>query len=230
MAGPWPSRSPNSARSVRQRVAVSDFSKLVASRRMVRAFRRDPVDRALLARLVDTASRSPAAGNTQGWSLVVLEGAATESFWSATMTTETRATFRWQHLLAAPVIALSLADPQAYVERYAEHDKAPTGLGASTSAWPTPYWTVDASFATMTLLLAAQDAGLGALFFGVFRGEHELRKALSIPERLQLIGAIALGYERLPTEAEHDDPAFGKGVSARRARADAEQIMHFGGW
>jgi nitroreductase len=197
---------------------------------MVRAFRRDPVDRALLARLVDTASRSPAAGNTQGWSLVVLEGGATESFWSATMTAETRATFRWQHLLAAPVIALSLADPQAYVERYAEHDKAHTGLGASTSAWPTPYWTVDASFATMTLLLAAHDAGLGALFFGVFRGEHELRKALSVPERLQLIGAIALGYERIPTAAEQDDPAFGKGVSAKRARADAEQILHFGGW
>lgn len=197
---------------------------------MVRAFRRDPVERALLVRLVDSASRSPAAGNTQGWSLVVLEGAATESFWSATMTPETRATFRWQHLLAAPVIALSFADPQAYVERYAENDKARTGLGESTSAWPTPYWTVDASFATMTLLLAAHDAGLGALFFGVFRGEHELRRALSIPERLQLIGAIALGYERLPTTPEQDDPAFGKGLSANRARADADQILHFGGW
>lgn len=197
---------------------------------MVRAFRTDPVDHALISSIVDTASRSPAAGKTQGWSLVVLEGAATETFWSATMTAETRATFRWQHLLAAPIIALSFADPQAYLERYAEDDKSPTGLGATTAAWPTPYWTVDAAFATMTMLLAAHDAGLGALFFGVFRGEREVREALAIPDRLQLIGAIALGYERLPTPAERESRAFTKGASAQRARADVEQIVHYGGW
>lgn len=115
------------ARQTRQealsRVAVSDLHRLVASRRMVRAFEPKPIDRALLTQLVDTASRSPSAGKTQGWSLVVLEGANTETFWSATMTAETRSTFRWQHLFAAPVIALSFADPQAYLDRYAESDK-----------------------------------------------------------------------------------------------------------
>ncbi len=197
---------------------------------MVRAFRREPVERDLIAQLVDTASRSPSAGKTQGWSLVVLEGADTESFWSVTMTPETRVTFRWQHLFAAPIIALSFADPQAYLERYAENDKTKAGLGASMEAWPTPYWTVDASFATMTLLLAAHDAGLGALFFGVFRGEQELRAALSIPDRLQLIGAIAIGYERTPTDDEANDAAFATGASARRPRADTEQIIHYAGW
>ena len=217
------------ARQTRQealsRVAVSDLHRLVASRRMVRAFESTPIDRALLTQLVDTASRS--AGKTQGWSLVVLEGASTETFWSATMTAETRSTFRWQHLFAAPVIALSFADPQAYLDRYAESDKEKTGLGASTSAWPTPYWTVDASFATMTLLLAAHDAGLGALFFGVFRGESELRAALSIPDSLQLIGALALGYERSSTDNE---PAFTAGASARRPRASVDQIVHYNAW
>ena len=99
------------------------------------------------------------------------------AFWSATMSVETRSEFRWKHLFAAPMIVLSFADPQAYLDRYAEPDKsraasvAPPnesraasrpGLGESLDAWPTPYWTVDASFATMTLLLAAHDAGLGA--------------------------------------------------------------------
>ena len=197
---------------------------------MVRAFRSDPVDRQVLAQLVDTAARAPSAGKTQGWSLVVLEGAGTESFWSATMTAETRATFRWQHLFAAPVIALSFADPQAYLDRYAENDKSRSGLGASLDAWPTPYWTVDASFATITMLLAAHDAGLGALFFGVFRGEAELRAALSIPERLQLIGAIALGYERSAEPNDASDRAFEPGLSAGRSRATSEQIIHFAQW
>lgn len=224
---------------------MSDFHELVASRKMVRAFRSDSIDRELFARLVDTASRSPSAGKTQGWSLLALEGPATETFWSATMSVETRSGFRWKHLFAAPMIVLSFADPQAYLDRYAEPDKSRSasvappnasraesrpGLGESLDAWPTPYWTVDASFATMTLLLAAHDAGLGALFFGVFRGEDELRRTLGVPARLQLIGAIALGYERTPTEPETDDPAFARGLSAGRRRATAEEIIHYGAW
>jgi len=216
---------------------MGEFRELVASRRMVRAFRSDPIDHALLDAIVDTASRSPSAGKTQGWNLVVLEGAATESFWTATMSNETRAGFRWQHLFAAPMIVLSFADPQAYLDRYSESDKSRgraedsrADLGSSLDAWPAPYWTIDASFATMTLLLAAHDAGLGALFFGVFRGEDELRRALGVPQRLQLLGAIALGYERTPTNAEVDDPAFGRGLSAARPRAATSDIIRYGTW
>ena len=197
---------------------------------MVRAFRPEPIDRELIARLVNTATRSPSAGKTQGWNLVVLEGARTETFWSATMTSEARATFRWRYLFSAPVIALSFADPQAYLDRYSESDKSRSNLGESLDAWPTPYWTVDASFATMTLLLSAHDAGLGALFFGVFRGEAELRAALGVPSRLQLIGALAMGYERVPTSTERDDAAFGTGLSATRDRATADEVVHFNGW
>ena len=209
---------------------MSDFERLARSRRMVRAFRHDPIDRDLLARLVTTASHSPSAGKTQGWSLVVLDGAATETFWAATMSAETRATFRWRHLFDAPMLIVSLADPQAYLERYSENDKSRTTLGDSVDAWPVPYWTVDASFATMSLLLGAHDAGLGALFFGVFHGEQELRRALSIPDHLQMIGAIALGYERDPAPNELDDDAFGSGASANRPRATPETIIHYGAW
>jgi nitroreductase len=206
------------------------FTELVATRRMVRAFRPEPVDRGLLAGLVDTASRAPSAGKTQGWSLVVLEGTATTEFWSATMPGDVRATFRWRHLFDAPVVALSFADPHAYLERYSESDKSRTRLGESLEAWPVDYWTVDASFATMTLLLAAHDAGLGALFFGVFGGEDELRSRLRVPPHLVLIGAVALGYERTPQPHEAGDAAFGRGRSASRPRAGAESILHFGGW
>ena len=39
-------------------------------------------------------------------------------------------------------------------------------------------------------------SGLGALFFGVFRGERELRQRLAIPPGLELIGAMAIGHPR----------------------------------
>lgn len=188
---------------------------------MCRSFRPEPLPDGLLDDLVDLASRAPSAGKAQGWHLVVLEGDDTRRFWDVTLPAERRATFRWQGLLDAPVIALPLADPPAYVDRYAEPDKAATGLGAGVDAWPTPYWTVDTSMAVMTLLLAAEDAGLGALLFGVFRGEAELRAGLGIPDHLQLLGALALGFRAGETEP---------GRSAARPRRTSADIIRRGGW
>ncbi len=207
---------------------MTEFAEVVRNRRMTRAFEGRPIEPDALDGLVDLASRAPSAGKTQGWHLVVLEGAETELFWDATLPAVRRDSFRWQHLLTAPVIALPLADSKAYVDRYAEPDKAQTGLGAGAAAWPVPYWTIDASMAVMTLLLAAEDVGLGALFFGVFRGERELRHELGIPAGLELLGAIALGY---PAEAlVVGDSGSGSGRSAGRGRRQARQIIHRGRW
>ena len=196
---------------------------------MTRAFSTRPVDSALISQIVDLASRAPSAGKTQGWHALIISSTDTAKFWDDTLAVEKRESFRWKQLLDAPVIALVFADPAAYVERYSEHDKAHTGLGASTEAWPTPYWTVDASFAAMTMLLAAEDAGLGALFFGVFHGEQQLRTRLCVPDAMELIGAIAIGW---PDErgVENETPKTEKGLSASRARRSAEQIIHLNAW
>jgi nitroreductase len=191
---------------------------------MTRSFSTHPVDPTLIAQIVDLASRAPSAGKTQGWHALIINSSDTAKFWDDTLAVEKRESFRWKQLLDAPVIALVFADPVSYVERYSEHDKAHTGLGESVEAWSTPYWTVDASFAAMTMLLAAEDAGLGALFFGVFQGEQQLRSRLGVPDAMQLIGAIALGW---PLESEADKNL---GVSASRARRSAEEIIHLNGW
>ena len=206
-----------------------EFADVVRGRRMTRAFSTRPVDSALISQIVDLASRAPSAGKTQGWHALIISSTDTAKFWDDTLAVEKRESFRWKQLLDAPVIALVFADPAAYVERYSEHDKAHTGLGASTEAWPTPYWTVDASFAAMTILLAAEDAGLGALFFGVFHGEQQLRTRLCVPDAMELIGAIAIGWpdERV---VENETPKTEKGLSASRARRSAEQIIHLNAW
>ena len=200
-----------------------EFADVVRGRRMTRAFSTQPVDAKLISQIVDLASRAPSAGKTQGWHALIITSSDTAKFWDDTLAVEKRESFRWKQLLDAPVIALVFADPLAYVERYSEHDKAHTGLGASAEAWPTPYWTVDASFAAMTMLLAAEDAGLGALFFAVFSGENELRTRLCVPDAMQLIGAIALGW---PLESDE----LNAGASAGRARRSADQIIHLNGW
>lgn len=207
---------------------------------MTRAFTNEPIPAGALDRIVDLASRSPSAGKTQGWHLVVLEDAATARYWDITLTGESRSSFRWRRLLDAPVLMIALADPDAYVKRYGESDKARTGLGESADAWPTPYWTVDASMAVMTLLHAVEDEGLGALFFGVFQREAEVRAELGIPDGLQIIGAIAVGNrladenrdgngdEDLGDEVLGDESGVGR--SARRSRRSPGEIIHRGGW
>jgi nitroreductase len=201
---------------------VTEFREVVRNRRMTRAFVPDPVDPAVVDELVDLASRAPSAGKTQGWHVVVLEGAEQVArYWDITLPADRRATFRWRHLLDAPVLMLPLADPAAYVDRYAEPDKARTGLGAGAEAWPAPYWTIDTSMAVMTMLLAAEDRGLGALFFGVFQREADVRAEFGIPERLEIIGAVALGHPR-----PDDEP----GRSSSRSRRSPEQIIHRGRW
>ncbi|MBA3604458.1 MAG: nitroreductase family protein [Acidimicrobiia bacterium] len=202
---------------------------------MTRAFDTRPVPQDVVTELVELASRAPSAGKTQGWHLVVLEGAETSRFWDITLPPMRRGAFRWKRLLDAPVIALPLADPRAYTERYSEADKQATGLGASTEAWPAPYWTVDASMSVMTMLLAAEAAGLGALFFGIFKGERQLRRALGIPPMMQLLGAIALGYpappEAIPPASTGDDTSpGGPGRSSGHRRRQPEEIIHRGGW
>ena len=188
---------------------------------MVRAYEARPIEADVLDRVLAAAQRAPSAGNTRGWRLVVLEGAEqTGRYWDITLPPANRPDFAFPHLFDAPVLVLPLADPDAYTARYSEPDKAATGL-SDQDVWPVPYWTVDTSFAVMLLLLAAQDEGLGALFFGVFEDEPAVRRELGIPNGLQLLGAITLGYPM---------PGERPGGSADRPKPPPDTVIRRGGW
>jgi nitroreductase len=198
-----------------------ELTEALRRRRMVRAFGPDPVDPAVLDRVLDAGRRAPSAGHSQGWAFVVLEGEAqTARYWDTTLPPARREGFPWPGLLAAPVLVVPCAVPSAYVERYAEPDKHASGLGAGEAAWPVPYWFVDTGMAVMAMLLAAVDEGLGACFFGIFEHEPALKAALGIPPDVRPAGTIALG---------HGAPDRPSG-SSRRGRRPLEDVVHRGGW
>jgi nitroreductase len=199
-----------------------EFADVVRSRQMVRAFEPRPVPVDVLDRVLDLARRVPAAGNTQGLDLVVLEGPEqTARYWDATLPPERREGFPWPRLLDAPVLIVPVGDPAAYVERYGEPDKARTGLAEGADAWSVPYWYVDTAFAAMVTLLAAVDEGLGALFFGQFEHEAAVKAALGIPADRRPVGTIALGYA-----AEDQRPSR----SSQRPRRPLADIVHRARW
>jgi nitroreductase len=199
-----------------------ELAAAIDRRRMVRSFSGQPVDDQVLDRLLAGALRAPSAGNTGGWSMVVLRGQEeTSRFWDATTTESWRSqSRRWPGLSRAPVIIVLLADPAAYVRRYAEADKASSGLG-DVEAWPVPYWFLDAGACVMTLLLSAVEAGLGACFLGNFRGEDALLERLGAPASLRYVGAVLIGH------AAEADPAS---ASLARGPRRVEDVVHWGRW
>jgi len=198
-----------------------EFADVVRSRRMVRSFKSMPVPPDVLQRVLLLASKVPAAGNTQGLDLVVLEGEQTQRYWDASLSPERRNSFPWPGLLNAPVWIIPVGNSGAYVERYGESDKKKTGLGNDEGAWTVPYWYVDTAFSAMIALLASVDAGLGALFFGQFEHEPAIKKALGIPEDRRPVGTIALGY---PNDEQRPS------LSSQRPRRSLDEIVHRGGW
>jgi nitroreductase len=188
---------------------------------MTRAFEDRRVDPALIDALIGLARRAPAAGNTDGLDWVVLEGADTARFWDVTMAHDRRDGFAFPGLLTAPVILVPVVGPGAYLARYGEPDKARSGL-ADAGRWPVPYWSMDGAMAVMILLLAAEDAGLGALWFGVFKEGERLAASLGIPDDRQALGALAVGWPAA-------DPGR-PGRSAARARRPVADTIHRGAW
>jgi nitroreductase len=213
-----------------------EFTDAVRHRKMVRSFSGRPLPRPVVDQLLEVALRGPSAGNTGGWDAVVLQGPSeTAPFWEATTTADWRATSpRWAGLERAPVAVVLFAHPGAYLARYAETDKAKSGLGPAAGSgagsgagpgakdlWPVPYWFVDGGFPALLLLLAAVEAGIGGCFLGNFRGEKALAEVLGVPEDRRYLGTVLLG------EPGGDDPPSS---SLARGRRRAEDVLHWGRW
>jgi nitroreductase len=173
-----------------------ELHEAIDGRRMTRNFRPTPIDDAVVEGLLGVVAAAPSAGFSQGVELLALRSAERrERFWSLASSPQWRAEApQAAGLMAAPLIVIPLGEPAAYARRYGAPDKADSLLGGRTAdEWPVPYWIVDASFAAMLVLLAAEDAGLGGLFFQLHGAAEEILGGLGVPEGRVAIGALAIG-------------------------------------
>ncbi len=199
-----------------------DISTALRTRRMTRAFLADPVAAELVDELVDLARKAPSAGNTQGTEFLVLDTVdLVAAYWAITLPEASRSAFPWPDLLHAPVLCLPLVDPAAYVSRYSEQDKARTGLGESEASWAVPYWFVDGGMVVQNLLLVTHEAGLGALFFGLFDNERAVLDHFGVPTNLRALGTVAIGYA---------SPQQRASKSQHRQHKPLEQLLHRGAY
>jgi nitroreductase len=66
--------------AILQNGAVMNVSDAIAGRFSVRAFKPDPVPRAVVAEILDLAAQAPSGGNLQPWRVYGIAGAALEAF------------------------------------------------------------------------------------------------------------------------------------------------------
>ncbi|HZN42605.1 MAG TPA: nitroreductase family protein [Actinomycetota bacterium] len=198
-----------------------DFRDVVRHRRMVRRFAQRPVPPEVIDRILDTGRRAPSAGFSQGLELLVLDTPETvATFWETTRDPR----FGWDEEDVAngpTVLILPLPDARRYLDRYSQPDKIDFGMDEEAN-WPVRFWEIDAAMASMLILLAAVDEGLGAWFFGIAHGERELLDRFDVPSALRPIGIIGLGYR-----ADDEEPS---GSWMKRRRRPFEDQVHRNGW
>ncbi len=197
-----------------------EFAEVVRRRRMIRRYADQPVDPAIVDRMLEHATHAPSAGFTQGWAFLRLDTPEDVArFWAAT-TPEKYLDSSWMDgMRTAPVVLVPLSDKQAYLTRYAEPDKG--WEDRDENRWPVPYWHIDTGMASLLILQTAVDEGLGACFFGISPDRIDaFRTEFGVPDRLRPIGAITVGHRLSDTGL--------KGSPSRRPRRQVDQIVHRG--
>ena len=192
-------------------------------RKMVRSFRPDPVPDDVIDRVMASVLHAPSAGYTQGNEFLVLSSHdAVAEYVRITEHPDYPLGDADRNVLP-PVVVVPMSNQAAYIDRYSQSDKIEFGLDAA-ERWPVPYWDIDAGMASMLILLAAVDCGLGALFAGIAYGEAELLNHFRVPGAFRPIGVIHLGY---PTEVDEQSSSSS---ARKRGRRGIDQLIHRNRW
>jgi len=159
-----------------------EFEEVVRRRRMVRAFRPEPVPEEKILKLLRNAIRAPSAGHLQPWEFILVRDEGVKRRLGA-------AALHQDFIAQAPVVVVTCANTRRSGQVYGQR-----GIAF--------YSLIDTAFASLLLLLTATAEGLGCCFVGAFRDE-EVAHILGLPPWVRPVGIIPIGYpaerpERLP--------------------------------
>ncbi|MEV6160854.1 nicotinate-nucleotide--dimethylbenzimidazole phosphoribosyltransferase [Streptomyces sp. NPDC052052] len=179
--------------------------RVMRERRDIRnGFRSDPIPHEVLLRVLEAAHTAPSVGHSQPWDFVVIRSAETrrtmhelaqrqrEAY--AQSLPKSRAKqfkeLKIEAILETPVNIVVTADPT----RGGRHT-----LGRYTQPQMAPY---SSALAVENLWLAARAEGLGVGWVSFF-DEREMVRTLGLPEHLEVVAYLCVGYvDEFPEEPE----------------------------
>ncbi|MFE7172874.1 nicotinate-nucleotide--dimethylbenzimidazole phosphoribosyltransferase [Streptomyces sp. NPDC057616] len=179
--------------------------KVMRERRDIRnGFRSDPIPHEVLLRVLEAAHTAPSVGHSQPWDFVVIRSADTRRSMHELAMRQRDAyakslpkgrakqfkELKIEAILDTPVNIVVTADPT----RGGRHT-----LGRHTQPQMAPY---SAALAVENLWLAARAEGLGVGWVSFF-DEREMVRSLGLPEHLEVIAYLCVGYvDEFPDEPE----------------------------
>ncbi len=172
-------------------------------RRSIRHYTGQPLEEGILQRLLDAATRAPSSGNMQPWEFIVLES---DDIRKAAVATTYSGFFagpdnQQSWMLEAAVIVAVCTNRRRTMGRYGER--------------LAHHSVQDVAAATENLMITATEMGLGTCWVGGFKAD-EMTKLLGIPEGVQVLSMVAIGY-----------PAHSP---APRARLPLDMLTHRDRW
>ncbi|MFC7886872.1 nicotinate-nucleotide--dimethylbenzimidazole phosphoribosyltransferase [Streptomyces sp. NPDC057376] len=179
--------------------------KVMRERRDIRnGFRGDPIPHEVLLRVLEAAHTAPSVGHSQPWDFVVIRSADTRRAMHELAMRQRDAyakslpkgrakqfkELKIEAILDTPVNIVVTADPT----RGGRHT-----LGRHTQPQMAPY---SSALAVENLWLAARAEGLGVGWVSFF-DEREMVRALGLPEHLDVVAYLCVGYvDEFPDEPE----------------------------
>ncbi|MGW0760626.1 nicotinate-nucleotide--dimethylbenzimidazole phosphoribosyltransferase [Streptomyces sp. NPDC002814] len=179
--------------------------KVMRERRDIRnGFRSDPIPHEVLLRVLEAAHTAPSVGHSQPWDFVVIRSADTRRTMHELAMRQRDAyakslpkgrakqfkELKIEAILDTPVNIVVTADPT----RGGRHT-----LGRHTQPQMAPY---SSALAVENLWLAARAEGLGVGWVSFF-DEREMVRTLGLPEHLEVVAYLCVGYvDEFPEEPE----------------------------
>lgn len=147
-----------------------DFYKLTENRYSVRGYKDQPVEKAKLEYILESARMAPSATNSQPWKLLVVK--------DEKMRKELYKSYSRDWFVQAPLcIVVCVEEAKAWVRSYDGKNHA----------------DIDGAIITEHICLAAADCGLGSCWVCNFDPEI-CRDVLNLPPSLKPIALIPIGY------------------------------------
>jgi nitroreductase len=150
-------------------------------RRSIRKYSAEPVTELDVRALLEAAMAAPTASNLQPWHFVVVT--------NRSKLRELSEVHPYGKMLAEAGLAIAVCGDPSVSERY---------------------WDQDGAAATESILLAAENLGLGAVWLGGHpRTERKaaIRKVLGIPDSIEILSLLAIGHpgEKRPARTQYDE-------------------------
>jgi FMN reductase (NADPH) len=177
----------------------------------VRDFLPDPVEDALVTRVLKAACRAPTSDNLQAYSFVVVRDAGTRRRLGELAGHQ-------RHVVEAPVFIAVCADLHRVAKACERHGRTLAGETLEMGLVA----TIDASLAGMAASLTAESLGLGSVMIGGVRNAPlEVAALLGLPQQVFVAFGLCLGW---PARRPPQKPRLPEAALIFQERYEPERI------